>query len=395
MEEITRAEQERLLKVMRKHRKLLKAYPNVRSVDIGYEFSAGQPTGRLAIRVHVDAKQPESALAPAERLPDELDGLPVDVIQSNPALQAVNRDAHQKPVIGGVTLGNTRSSQVGTLGAVVFDDDSLQPMALSNYHVMVVEPPQRTDVIAQPRTMAAADVLGNLERWDKASDCAVCRISSRTFSTDLADLGTARAITYPLVGMKVVKSGRSTAVTRGVIDGTDGGEFTVVPDPASPAPMGEISAGGDSGSLWLESSSMLAVGLHFAGETDTAPSAERAWAKWLATVARKMKIRLVDQAAMGFAHTGWTCVVLGRTRPNAPCHLAVTYPSGRQSTAKGLGAKTADANGWVRWTWTIGSSTRRHGAGTGRPQGIPVTGTAMLDGVKVVVSSPLHGNPTT
>lgn len=36
MEQITKAEQERLLKV--------------RAVDIGFEFTNGQPTGRLAIR---------------------------------------------------------------------------------------------------------------------------------------------------------------------------------------------------------------------------------------------------------------------------------------------------------------------------------------------------------
>jgi len=395
MEEITREEQERLLKVMRKHQKRLKQYPNVRSVDIGYEFTDGRPTGRLAIRVHVDAKQMEADLAPAERLPEELDGLPVDVIQSNPELQAVNRNARQQPLIGGVQVGNTRSGQVGTLGAVVFDRDTLQPMGLSNYHVMVVEPPQGSDTIAQPRTLAAADALGNLARWDKTNDCAVCRINSRTVSNELADLGTAKGITYPLIGMRVTKSGLTTAVTRGVIDGTNGGDFTVVPDPAFPPPMGEVSSPGDSGSLWIEVGSFFAVGLHYAGETDPAPSAERAWAKHLTTVADKLSIVLIDRAAMGTATAGASCTVLARTRPNAPCNLAVSYPSGRHSTAKGLGPKTSDADGWVRWTWMIGSSTKRHGAGTGRPLGIPVVGTVTLDGGNVVVESSLHGNPTT
>ena len=62
MEQITKAEQERLLKVMRRHRKRLEQFPNVRTVDIGYEFTNGQPTGRLAIRVHVNEKQPEADL---------------------------------------------------------------------------------------------------------------------------------------------------------------------------------------------------------------------------------------------------------------------------------------------------------------------------------------------
>ena len=43
------------------------------------------------------------------------------------------------------------------------------------------------------------------------------------------------------------------------------------------------------------------------------------------------------------------------------CTLAVTLPSGRLSTASGLGATTANASGVATWTWLIGSTT---GAGT-------------------------------
>jgi hypothetical protein len=392
VEEITQADQERLLRVMRRHRKRLKQFPNVRSVDIGYEFSDRRSTGRLAIRVHVNTKQPDAELKPSERLPEEIEGIPLDVIQSNPKLHAVNRDARQVPVIGGVTLGNTRSVLNGTLGAVVFDQRSLQPMALSNYHVLVVEPPQGTDMIAQPQTSAAADALGNLERWDKHYDCAVCRITSRPVSAELADLGAVRGTQSPRVGMKVVKSGRTTGVTRGVIDGTDGAEFTVVPDPDFPAPRGEISASGDSGSLWLESASLLAVGLHYAGEGDPDPAGERAWAKWMTAVQDKLSVLLLgtDSAWMGSAHTGSSCTVLGRTRPDAPCHLDVVYPNGRKSTAQGLGDKTADADGFVRWTWTVGSSTKRTLEGDNR-----VKGFVTLDGTRQLVTSPLEGNPTT
>jgi hypothetical protein len=391
VEEITQADQERLLKVMRRHTKRLKQFPNVRSIDIGYEFSDRRSTGRLAIRVHVNAKQPDAELKASERLPEEIEGIPVDVIQSNPELHAVNRDVRQVPVIGGVTLGNTRSVLNGTLGAVVFDQRSLQPMALSNYHVLVVEPPQGTDMIAQPQTSAATDALGNLERWDKRYDCAVCRITSRRVSAELADLGAARGTQSPRVGMKVIKSGRTTGVTRGVIDGTDGAEFTVIPDPDFPAPGGEISASGDSGSLWLDSESLLAVGLHYAGERDPDPAAERAWAKWMTAVQDKLSVLLLgtDSALMGSAHTGSSCTVLGRTRPDAPCHLDVVYPSGRKSRAQGLGDKTADADGFVRWTWMVGSSTKRTPEGDNR-----VKGFVTLDGAGQLVTSPLEGNPT-
>lgn len=51
------------------------------------------------------------------------------------------------------------------------------------------------------------------------------------------------------------------------------------------------------------------------------------------------------------------------SKPGDSCDLVVTLPSGRQSTATGLGSTTADAAGDATWTWLIGSNT---GAGTAR-----------------------------
>jgi hypothetical protein len=45
------------------------------------------------------------------------------------------------------------------------------------------------------------------------------------------------------------------------------------------------------------------------------------------------------------------------TKPDDACTLVVTLPSGRQSTAHGLGATTADASGDATWTWEIGPTT--------------------------------------
>lgn len=92
--------------------------------------------------------------------------------------------------------------------------------------------------------------------------------------------------------MNVVKSGRTTAVTEGVIDGismtvsinygtgigvvTLTNQVHIVPRPPWPAVDYEVSMGGDSGSVWMEQATRRAVGLHFAGETNPAPSAENA-----------------------------------------------------------------------------------------------------------------------
>lgn len=65
--------------------------------------------------------------------------------------------------------------------------------------------------------------------------------------------------------------------------------------------------------------------------------------------------------------------LVARTRALDRCTLAVTLPSGRISTASGLGAATADAAGRVTWTWWIGPST---GAGTARATLICAAGRA-------------------
>jgi hypothetical protein len=348
LEEVSPDEQARMLKLLRKHRKALLKFPNVHSVDVGFEFSGGKPTGRLAVRAHVRQKKANRALASKDRLPDELDGIPVDVIESNPQLELVNRNVRVAPLVGGLTIGNTRSTQVGTLGAIVLDESTLQPMALSCYHVMIVEPANGNDVIAQPKTAKAADVIGRLSRWNKNLDCAVCWVS-RTWETGLADLPNGPIGQASVrIGMRVTKSGRSTGVTRGIVDGTLAGGFTIVPDAMNPNPGGEVSRRGDSGSVWIDSATSAAVGLHYAGETDPAPDKERAWAKSMPEVAANLRVIVFDGIAISTCSVGGAANVKARTRPGAPCSLRIAYPSGRRSRAKGLGNATADANGWVQ-----------------------------------------------
>ncbi len=86
-------------------------------------------------------------------------------------------------------------------------------------------------------------------------------------------------------------------------------------------------------------------------------------------------------------------MVLAPLRPNARCSLQVFYPSGRHSTAKGLGPATADAKGCVRWTWLIGTSTTRHNADTGHEHGDPVRAVLTLDGGTRTLERILEGNP--
>lgn len=65
--------------VLDSHRDQLMRMPNVVGVGIGFREVAGERTKQLAIVVFVSKKLPQTAIAPADLLPKDLAGVPVDV----------------------------------------------------------------------------------------------------------------------------------------------------------------------------------------------------------------------------------------------------------------------------------------------------------------------------
>ena len=55
---------------------------------------------------------------------------------------------------------------------------------------------------------------------------------------------------------------------------------------------------------------------------------------------------------------GGTARVVIRTTPGATCLLSYKTPAGTQSTASGIGTKTADSKGNCTWKWKIGTGTK-------------------------------------
>lgn len=298
------AEMEALLDVLKRNKKQLMAKKGVYKVDVGYRWSQGKLTGEVALRVHVSAKKPLAELTEEEIVPREIEGFPVDVIESNLELQA--RTKRYNPLVGGCETGNVNINGVGTLGAIVFDGATGERLALSNHHVYVASRPQEAlgEPVTQPGTRSAQDVIGTIARSHRGLDCAVARLqSSRPASTSIVDYpGGIKGVINAAIGMRVSKSGRTTGTTYGMIEGVSADEFTVIPVPGR---WMELSAGGDSGSVWLESSSHAAVGLHFAGEASNDPRDERAWVKRIERVASQLKITLTRRATLSQrAHLG-------------------------------------------------------------------------------------------
>lgn len=57
------------------------ARETVTGMDIGFKMQGGQQTTQLAIRVYVRRKLPPEQVPPRERIPEEVGGVPVDVIE--------------------------------------------------------------------------------------------------------------------------------------------------------------------------------------------------------------------------------------------------------------------------------------------------------------------------
>lgn len=329
------------VEALRKHQRRLLDHEGVTSVGVGYRIKDGKRTDEIVIQCSVEEK-----LAPEELSRQRIPALPtqieaadgsmigVDVVERNfrpsfvvqdePADQAEasfhdQRRAHCDPMRPGISVSNVRGT-AGTIAAFVYDRTTGEPLILSNWHVLHGPTGILGDPIVQPGPFDDPQIDGNgcgtllRSHLGMAGDCAIARIDGRRFQPEVLELERApKRLADPELDDLVVKSGRTTGVTFGIVSRVDvvvkinyGGSigvqeiggFEIRPNPAKAPENGEISLGGDSGSLWLTDSaaasadSDVAIGLHFAGETDPSPDAEHAIACKLSSVFDKLNVSL-------------------------------------------------------------------------------------------------------
>jgi len=145
---------------------------------------------------------------------------------------ATARTARWRPAIGGVSVG-TPDITAGTLGCIVFDKVTREPLILSNNHVLAQDygdlrkayrgkdclQPGRYDEGSSP-----ADRIGGLERWVRVEyegnliDAAVAKPDSPDLvKAEILDVGALSGSVEPALGMSVFKSGRTSGLTSGKI----------------------------------------------------------------------------------------------------------------------------------------------------------------------------------
>lgn len=304
--------------------------PNVTSVGVGYKHTGGKQTREVCIQFTVRSKlpEPEMEAVGTTLLPKTViiggQEVATDVLERefHPGYQVVqleaksDRKGRANPLVPGISVSHP-SGTAGTLGAIVYDAKTGQACMLSNWHVLHTSHGKLGDTVVQPGPFddnrVSQNAAGVLVRSHLgiAGDCAIARIEHRDFGGTVLDLGVQpRSIARVALGDKVVKSGRTTGVTFGIVTRVDvvtkinyGGSvgvqqiggFEIGPDPTKPGPGGEVSAGGDSGSDWLVAkkgkATDIMVGLHFAGEGTGGPD-EHAIACYAHSVFEKLEIAL-------------------------------------------------------------------------------------------------------
>jgi endonuclease G len=302
----------------------------VTGVDIGYKYKDGRRGEQVVLRVHLREKLAPDLVDPAQLLPREIDGVPLDVVQGsyapsgNGILALAARRHRRDPVQPGLSISHHLGT-AGTIGAIVYDRTDGAACILSNKHVLAEAAlAEAGDQILQPGRIDGGrrdhDAIARLRRMylGVKGDAAIAALNqsrqTRTalYGGDVEIRETRRA----RVGDLAAKSGRSTGITDGRVDGV--GRFKVrygfqdhwiegfklrTQDQANPGNL-ELTRHGDSGALWYDPVSEEGLGLHFAGEDDSAPAAEFALACHLDAVLDELMVSLTPVAPEDFIAPG-------------------------------------------------------------------------------------------
>ncbi len=312
-------------------------------VGIGYRNYKEQVTDQLAVAVLVEQKRPIEALSAEDLIPPDVNGARTDVVEIGRLEALVDpRDRFRPNIPCGVSIGHYKVT-AGTLGAVVLDRNTGEPLILSNNHVLAnSNDAEIGDAILQPgptdHGVRPDDAVAKLHRFEMLrfydesgtgptppttspplfppGGCdlveffvsvgnALSRISGSSkrltsvpapkaqtettpiypnqvdaalarpnnpmlFQQTIAEIGRPNGVKLPQLGMEIRKHGRTTGYTEGTVTLMNATVDVSYGENVQARFVGQVigtpmSQGGDSGALIIESDSLNAVGLLFAG----------------------------------------------------------------------------------------------------------------------------------
>lgn len=325
----------------------LRTLPNVFHVSVGLKEAAHRlVTDRLCIRVYVRDKKSPAELAPAQRVPAEINGVPTDV-NVVPAFGFQADNTRYRPIKGGIQIANgwieidppgtAARVTAGTLGCIAIDNTDNGEMFLGARHVLLANSVGSGDAIYQPaptwfpnrrapapvpnvfadaadkvavvrRAVINDKVDAGIARIDVSSCCHCCGIHFSNEINGLSVGGTPARNTLlgdepATAGMTVFKVGAGTLRTEGRVVDANFASFTI-PGTTPRTFTGQIaiqqvntalqfSDVGDSGAVVVNAANKI-VGMVFAGGKDAsgAPAGFLTVANHIADVLSALNIRI-------------------------------------------------------------------------------------------------------
>ena len=140
-------------------------------VAIGFRNYMEQATDQLAMAVLVEQKKPIEALSAEDLVPPDVNGARTDVVEVGRLEALVNpRERFRPNIPAGVSIGHYKVT-AGTLGAIVFDRNTGEPLILSNNHVLAnSNEAEIGDAVLQPgptdHGVRPDDVVAKLHRFE-------------------------------------------------------------------------------------------------------------------------------------------------------------------------------------------------------------------------------------
>jgi len=286
---------------------------NIVGVGVAEKVTDNELTGILSVRIYVREKAGQRKLSRRERLPSTVAGVPVDVVQAGHIearkQRSDSRRRRIRPVPGGVSCGHDRGT-AGTAGCLVRDRKGQGLFILSNNHVLAqCNEASPGDSILQPGPMdggTSQDRIGGLSRFLPLNlgegindwDAALVEVRQEEATPEILLLEALRGQLRPKRDMVVIKHGRTTGKTQGLVEDVNAdiwvdyanhgyGRFrdTVVIRGSGMTPR--FSEAGDSGALIVAETCHKACALLFAG------SPVLTFANPLAPILRALRVQLV------------------------------------------------------------------------------------------------------
>jgi hypothetical protein len=203
-------------------------FANILAVATGEKLVAGQPTGQMVVTVFVARKAATTDVAPEAAVPDEVDGVLTDVVESA-MFQGLADFGCLRPVPPGASIAHPHA-RTGTVGCIVRRDGTLH--ILSAYHVLANSGAAAWgDDILQPGgfpAYSARHVVARLThhvRYESVNevDCALAEVLDADLVTRVIHcfagfrIGFANRAVHVIPPQRVWKCGNATGLTTGTV----------------------------------------------------------------------------------------------------------------------------------------------------------------------------------